>query len=373
MKIYTVRHGDTIHSIARRFGLRCEEIINGNQLETPSALAVGQALMLPAPSSPERSIIVNGYLSRCTAETAENTYPYLSLLSPFACRADGTGELSMHYSLPFRKKSGAIPELLTITNQTADGVFSPRIAHAICCDESVQYRFFQKIAEHVEKYQLYGVNLNFSCLHAFDQDIYTRFFRNLANFLHDLGVIIVTTLPPQTENLLTDPRSAAFDYRAIGEAADYVILLSYDWGHRSSPPAAIAPIGKIRALLSYTTARIPSQKILLSIPNYALDWTLPFCPSQNARLLTNAQAITLAAAVGAEIRFSESAHAPTFDFYDSTGKYHRVWFEDVRSLNEKYSLVSEYGLAGLSFWNLDHLFTPIFLTLQQQFSVEKLL
>lgn len=373
MKIYTVRHGDTIHSLARRWGVRSEDIIIANHLETPSALVIGQSLLLPTASVPARSIIVNGYISRCSSETVEKTLPYLSLLSPFAYRTDLSGNLHMHYSGSAPTKFCPVPELLTITNQTADGIFSPRIAHAVCCDKKVQCRFFQSVAELLKQSPYYGVNLNFTYLHGFDRDAYTRFFRSFANYLHALGVIVITALPPQTENFLNDPLSGAFDYRAIGEAADYVILLSYDWGNRSSPPAAIAPIGKIRSLLNYAVTQIPAEKLLLSIANYALDWTLPFRYDQNTRILSGVQALELAAAIGAEIRFSESAHAPTFDFYDSTGKYHRVWFEDVRSLNEKYSLVSEYGLAGLSFWNLDHLFTPIFLTLQQRFSVEKLL
>ena len=373
MKFYTVRRGDCIRDIARRFGCSCQEILRINQLANPAALAIGQALMLPSSPQPVRSIIVNGYLSRYDRETVEKTFPYLSFHSPFAYRADANGDLHALCAAPALSSGSAPPELLTITNQTSDGVFSPRIAHAVLCDEKVQYRFLQSIAARLAQSQLYGVNLNFTFLHSFDRDAYTRFFARLSAFVHSLGALVVTALPPQGENAPTDPLSAAFDYKEIGACADYVILLSYDWGHRRSPPGAIAPIGKVRTLLSYATGQIPPEKLLLSVPNYALDWILPFCHGQNARLLTHPQALDLAATVGAEIRFCESSRAPTFDFYDSTGKYHRVWFEDVRSLDEKYALVSTYGLAGLSFWNLDHFYEANFQTLERRFSVEKLI
>ncbi|MBR4953230.1 MAG: hypothetical protein IKZ30_01805, partial [Oscillospiraceae bacterium] len=242
----------------------------------------------------------------------------------------------------------------------------------VCSDQKVQCRFFQNVAERLAQSRYYGVNLNFTYLQTFEREAYTRFFTRFAEFLQSLGALVVTALPPQCENPLTEPLSAAFDYRAIGESADYVILLSYDWAHRGTPPAALAPLGKMRSLLNYATARIPAKKILLSVPNYALDWPLPFHPGRCARPLSCAQAIELAAAVGAEICFCESAHAPTFDFYDSTGEHHRVWYEDARSLSGKYALIDFYGLAGISFWNLDHDYAPIFSTLPQHFSVQKL-
>ena len=50
MSIYTVQPGDSIASIASRFGLSAERIIADNGIETPDQLAVGQALILRFPS-----------------------------------------------------------------------------------------------------------------------------------------------------------------------------------------------------------------------------------------------------------------------------------------------------------------------------------
>jgi len=48
---YVVQSGDTIGSIAARFGVTPESIIQLNQLSNPSALEVGQVLMIPVPES----------------------------------------------------------------------------------------------------------------------------------------------------------------------------------------------------------------------------------------------------------------------------------------------------------------------------------
>ena len=103
------------------------------------------------------------------------------------------------------------------------------------------------------------------------------------------------------------------------------------------------------------------------------DWTLPFVQGTAARSLTNIDAITLVGQVGAGIQYDQAAQSPFFRYYDGDGRQHEVWFEDARSLRAKYALVNEYGLAGVSFWNLNNLFRTNFLTLESMFTVEKVL
>ena len=35
-----------------------------------------------------------------------------------------------------------------------------------------------------------------------------------------------------------------------------------------------------------------------------------------------------------------------------------MWFEDVRSMRAKFSLVQEYGLRGAGYWQIMRLFRP---------------
>ena len=140
------------------------------------------------------------------------------------------------------------------------------------------------------------------------------------------------------------------------------------------PPEDIAYANQLQnpALLSVGQALvIPTGKILLGVPNYGYDWTLPFTQGTAARPLTNVGAVRLAGQVRAAIQYDETAQAPFFRYYDESGRQHEVWFEDARSLRAKYELVGEYGLAGVSFWNLDNLFRTNFLVLESLYSVEK--
>lgn len=47
MELYVVRSGDTVYQIARRYSTSADDIIFANQLQNPSVLSVGQALVIP--------------------------------------------------------------------------------------------------------------------------------------------------------------------------------------------------------------------------------------------------------------------------------------------------------------------------------------
>ena len=99
----------------------------------------------------------------------------------------------------------------------------------------------------------------------------------------------------------------------------------------------------------------------------------PFAQGTAARSLSSVDAVTLAGQVGAGIQYDQAAQSPFFRYYDKDGRQHEVWFEDARSLRAKYGLVNEYGLAGVSFWNLNNPFHTNFIVLESMFSVEKVL
>ncbi|HBA98261.1 MAG TPA: hypothetical protein DCZ23_09145 [Lachnospiraceae bacterium] len=90
----------------------------------------------------------------------------------------------------------------------------------------------------------------------------------------------------------------------------------------------------------------------------------------SARTIGNIQAIEIALANGAQIKFDETAQTPYFN-YTLDGINHEVWFEDVRSMNAKFSLLEESGLRGLGYWQIMRLFLANWVLLESRFEIIK--
>ncbi|MCD8115760.1 MAG: LysM peptidoglycan-binding domain-containing protein [Oscillospiraceae bacterium] len=414
-----VKSGDTLYNIARRYSVSVDDIVYANQLADPSVLSVGQALIIPKeqrthivrrgqtlysiaqsygidvkrliaanPSIdpnriyPGQSIIIpaagqslrNGYITDAADSTLSAQLPYLTFLSPFSYRTDTAGGLTQTFSVDTDlSEEERTANLLTITNLKAQGGFSSDIAHAVLTNQTVQDAFLENVEDKLAQGGWYGINMDFEYIYQFDRDSYNQFIARLTERLHALGYIVVTALAPKISDSQQGLLYTAHDYAYHGQTVDYVVLMTYEWGYTYGPAMAVAPIDKVRQVLDYAVSVVPAGKILLGVPNYGYDWTLPFVQGSAAKPLTNVGAVTLAGQVGAAIQFDETARSPFFLYYDGDGAQHEVWFEDARSLQAKYALVNEYGLAGVSFWNLNNLFRANFLVLGSMFSVEKVI
>ena len=373
--LYTVRQGDTLYAIARRYGLPLPCLIAANpQLADPNRIRIGQTLRVPLGGCGQGEILVNGYISRASAASLEAQLPYLSYLSPFSWRADAEGGLVKDFALD---DSGAendkVARLLTVTNQRAGGGFSGEIAHAVFRDEAVQGRFLEDLERALAEGGYYGLNLDFEYVFPYDREAYNSFLQRLSERLHCLGYLLVTALAPKVGDEQQGLLYTAHDYAAHGREADYVVLMTYEWGYTYGPPMAVAPIDRVQQVLDYAASVMPAGKILLGVPNYGYDWTLPFRQGSAARVLSNIGAVTLAGQAGAAVEYDERSQAPFFRYYDSDGRQHEVWFEDARSIRAKYALVGEYGLAGVSIWNLNTYYRTLWLLLESMYGAEKLI
>ena len=53
-------------------------------------------------------------------------------------------------------------------------------------------------------------------------------------------------------------------------------------------------------------------------------------------------------------QFDKESLSPFFNYKDTDGKMHQMWYDDVESLTKKYHhAIKDLGLRGLGFWNID--------------------
>ena len=379
MEIYVVKAGDTVDAIAASRNISAETIIYDNQLIYPYELAVGQALFLGTGTrNPTKTISVSGYAYPFINEwVLQQTLPFLSELPIFSYGFTYDGRLipplwDDEWMIALAQTNGTQP-ILTLTPFGPDGQFNNVLISSVV--NSAQYTeqlILNMLALMGEKgYQ--GVDIDFEFILAKDRDAFTAFVGQVAETMRANGYHTSVALAPKTGADQTGLLYEGKDYRALGEAADHVLLMTYEWGYTYGPPMAVAPINQVRRVVEYAVTEIPWEKIDLGIPNYGYDWKLPFERGvTKAVTIGNVEAVRIAVANNAEIKFDEVAQSPFFNYTNTQdGSTHEVWFEDVRSLQAKFNLIKEFRLRGCGYWTIMQWFRANWLLLAENFYVRK--
>ena len=377
MQIYIVQENDTIERIAGLYGTTVPELSYTNQIPYPYRLAIGQALLIPAGEMPEdrRIVTANGYAYPFISPwVLQQTLPYLTNLLVFSYGFTTEGELvppavSDDWMIAEAMNFSVSP-IFTLTPLGADGRFNNNLIHAVVTNETAKENLIQNLLQAMPEKNFRGVDVDFEYILAEDRDLFTAFVAELRDRMNQEGYIVSVALAPKTsadqQGLLYEGK----DYRGLGEAANEVLLMAYEWGYTYGPAMAVAPLNKVRQVVEYALTEIPAEKINLGIPNYGYDWTLPYVRGEcKAVTIGNVEAVQIAIENGVPIQFDETAQSPYFT-YVQEGREHEVWFEDVRSLQQKYNLLTEYNLKGIGVWQIMRLFRASWLLYASMFYIQ---
>jgi spore germination protein len=427
LRIYVVRPGDSIWSIAKMNGVTPESIIDTNQLQSNLALVVGQTLVIPSLARtyrvmPEDTLLTvgrkfgvtvdsitrinnitnlaqvnpgmtikipditrnygyietNAFIQPSTPEkergVLSEAIQYLTYITPFSHHVNSDASLTPLDDDTILQVAGEnkVASLLSVTNISGANFDSDLISKILNSDSLIQ-TLIGNILTLLKDKGYYGVVIDFERIPPEDRNKYSDFLRKLVTALHPT-YIVATALAPKTYDITSGSWHGAHDYKAIGGIVDFVVIMTYEWGWSGGPPMAVAPLNEVRKVINYAVSVIPPKKIMMGMPLYGYDWTLPYLPGgEFAESVGNQMAIDRARNHGAEIKYDKPSESPNYEYNDSEGKSHVVWFEDARSVEAKYKLVSEYGLRGVSYWVLAQPFPQNWQVLADMFNIVKVI
>lgn len=360
-EVHAVRAGETLSSIAAFYGTDTRTLWQNNwNLGGQDTLAEGQLLAVSYFDEKIGAAAFNGYAYPfINQQLLAAQLPYLTYMAPFTYGISADGgllPLDDEAMLTAARERGTRP-VMHLSTLTESGSFDTERGALVLTDYTLQDRLVAEILQTLRSRGYTGLDVDFEYLPGYLAAAYAAFLDRLHRMLRAQGLFLWAALAPKTSASQPGLLYEGHDYAAVSAAVDGVLLMTYEWGYTAGPPMAVAPLPNVRAVLDYAVTEIPAGKIFLGIPNYGYDWPLPFVRgTTRAQSISNQRAIELALEHDIAIQFDETAQAPFFHYTDGGGTVHEVWFEDARSLDAKLRLIAEYGFQGGGFWNLMRLF-----------------
>ncbi len=216
----------------------------------------------------------------------------------------------------------------------------------------------EEIAEVIEKYGLDGVNVDIENVDHTYREKYTDFVRLLREYIpEEKEVSVAVAANPYG---WTNGWQGSYDYEALSEYADYLMVMSYDEHYEGGDEGPVASIDFVRDSVEYALEYVPEEKIVIGIPFYGRLWGGGF----KGRGISLNRADELISMYNAKVYFDEESESPvaTFNVYENSpvfkingqslkpGSY-TLWYEDETSLVRKLSLIEEYGIKGVGNWS----------------------
>ncbi|SFL45521.1 glycosyl hydrolase family 18 protein [Salibacterium qingdaonense] len=377
-RLHWVMPGESVWEISQRYGVPFDFILRLNNLPLSAVLPVGFPLYIDRPVPMKPVVDVGAYLnpditgdeSTSVVNEAGEYLTYLQLFS-YQMNRDGTLTPMDDQAIINTAYENRVVPLMVITN-IEDGAFSTELASAVLQDEERRNRLLDEALEIMQEKGFLGIDFDLEYVGAENREAYNEMMREARVRLDEYGYLLSSALAPKVEPGMTGDLYEGHDYAVHGELADFVFLMTYEWGYSGGPPRAVAPVDQVQRVIEYALTLIPSDKIMLGMPLYGYDWTLPFVQGETqAEAIDHQQALQLALRYNAAISFDETAQSPYFTYYDETGAQHEVWFEDARTVQAKFNMIKEYGLRGMFYWVLGWEFPQNWLLIEENFTVNK--
>lgn len=234
-----LRPEETLAQAAQRGGISLRQLLRNNpQLEGGENALSGQELVLSFQQEKEGALSVGGYAyPEIDPALLRQTLPFLTTMAPFTYGITPQGGLIPldDQALIDAAKSMRVRPILHLSTLTQEGTFSNELAHTVLTDGAVQNRLAASLLETIQQKGYRGLDVDFEFVYPEDASAYAAFIARMRESLSPLGLPVFVALVPKTSANQWGDLYEGHDYRLLGEAADFVFLMTYEWGYTYQP------------------------------------------------------------------------------------------------------------------------------------------
>ena len=220
----------------------------------------------------------------------------------------------------------------------------------------------EQIAQAVLKYNLDGVNVDIENVTHQERNAYSEFVELLRQKLPADKIVAVSVAA--NPNGYTLGWHGSYDYRRLGQAADYLMLMTYDEHYQGGPAGPVSSSSFLERSIRYALNYVSPDKLVLGLPFFGRIWsdsgTLMqghgVSETQISTLIADYRGkVTQDAATGsayAKITITSADPKPVVNGVTLTTGTYTIWFESETSKKNQLALVEQYDLLGAGSWSL---------------------
>lgn len=144
--------------------------------------------------------------------------------------------------------------------------------------------------------------------------------------------------------------------------------MTYEWGNYIGIPTGIISFDNIRQYVGEMAERFPADRMYIGIPILGYMWELPFVLGVSKGIaITSNSAVELSKGIGVAIDYDDISKTAYFQYI--LDREYVVRFRDTRSINEYLELVNEFGLNGISIWNIMQFYPQLWLVVNSLYDI----
>lgn len=232
---YTVRPLDSLQSIARETGVSVRQLLRNNPvLQGEDQISTGQELILSYRQEKQGILAVHAYAyPYIDRALLRSTLPYLTGLLPFTYGITAEGnlvDLDDAAMIAAARQVGTSP-MMHLSTLTEEGGFSNNLAHIVLNDGAVQNALVMNLLATIRKKGYRALDIDFEYLFSTDAQAYAAFVARMRQLLSPFGIPVIVAVAPKVFARQPGLLYEGHDYRLLGQAADYVFLMTYEWGY----------------------------------------------------------------------------------------------------------------------------------------------